>query len=151
MGHTKIAPGLTSLTAKEFLLLGIKADEIPAITGGTHPAAKLSSDKFCLYIKPGITYDIMAKSATGKSETKIATCVQPALPITLGGKHVYNDMRVLLDVNPELRKLGPISCPHILEPRLGENINLTLWKLPGSPELPDLTTLEYMYRLYMIS
>ena len=151
MGHQKINPGLSSFSAKELGMLGIPSELHKGIVERTNPEAYLSSDKFCLYIKAGSSFDIMGKSATGKSETKIGTRISPAIAVDLKPKHLYDQMRVLVELNPELAKLGPVSYPKVLEPGAGEGIGVTLWKLSGSAELPDLSTLPYLYRLYMFT
>lgn len=148
MGHQKTNPGLSSFTAKELGLLGIPSEQHKAILDGIHPGAYLSRDKFCLFLKPGTAYDVMSKSATGKSETRIGTRIVPALDLTLTSRQVYNMYRVIVEVNPELLKLAPVSCPSIMEPDIGENANATVWR---SQELSELGTLKYLYRLYMFT
>lgn len=151
MAISKLQTGLYSIEAKGLHMLGLGMEDSGKIATNTHPHVYRSKDKFCLYIRASDVYDLNVKSASGKSETKVGARITPAADIRLVSRSMSDQYRVMLELNPELYRLGPVSFPSILEPDLLEPITATVWKLGGQEADIDLRKITYLYRLYMFT
>jgi hypothetical protein len=145
MGVSKLEAGLTNLKTSALWYFGFEKDDIELINKNEHPHMYLSKDGLCLFIKPDGMYDLMIKSANGKSESKVGTRLTTAVSLNLRSKSIARQYRAVIEPHPSLERIGPVSCPRIMEPDEETPLRVVLWSAQDI-ELP-----EYLCRVYLLT